>query len=133
MHLIYQKLRKYPISILCIATIWILSLIKMPETEFDTIEFIDKWVHVLMYGGTCSVIWIEYLWQHRCSAFSAIKLFIWTWLMPILMSGTLELLQEYCTTSRSGDWLDLAANATGVTLAALIMIPISYFISCKRK
>jgi hypothetical protein len=38
-----------------------------------------------------------------------------------VMSGVLELLQEYCTFGRrSGDWLDLAANATGVTLAVVI-------------
>jgi hypothetical protein len=33
------------------------------------------------------------------------------------MSGLLELLQRYCTTNRSGEWLDFAANSTGVTLA----------------
>ena len=37
------------------------------------------------------------------------------------MSGIIELFQEYCTGGhRSGDWLDFAANATGVTIAALI-------------
>jgi len=35
----------------------------------------------------------------------------------------LELLQEYCTFGRrNGDWLDLAANTTGCTLAAVIGI-----------
>lgn len=42
------------------------------------------------------------------------------WLAPVLMSGAIELLQEYCTYGRrSGDWLDLAANAAGVTLASI--------------
>lgn len=37
------------------------------------------------------------------------------------MSGVIELIQEYCTWGqRSGDWLDLAANAAGVTLAAVL-------------
>ena len=41
--------------------------------------------------------------------------------MPIIMGGVIELLQEYCTGGhRSGDWLDFAADATGVTLAAVI-------------
>jgi len=30
-----------------------------------------------------------------------------------------ELLQEYCTTYRGGDWLDFAANTTGAVLASL--------------
>ena len=49
------------------------------------------------------------------------KLFFWAWLMPVAMSGIIELLQEYCTGgTRSGEWLDLAANSTGITLAAVI-------------
>ncbi len=31
-----------------------------------------------------------------------------------------NLLQEYCTTYRGGDWLDFAANTTGAILASLI-------------
>jgi uncharacterized membrane protein HdeD (DUF308 family) len=38
---------------------------------------------------------------------------------PIIMSGVIELLQEYCTETRNGDWLDLMANAVGVTLGAV--------------
>lgn len=40
-----------------------------------------------------------------------------------MMSGLIEILQENCTGGRrSGDWLDFAANATGVTLATIIGI-----------
>ena len=82
-------------------------------------EFIDKWVHIIMYGGTCLTLWIEYRRSHYYSDYE--KLFFWAWLCPILMSGIIELLQEYCTGGRrSGEWLDLAANAAGVTLAAII-------------
>ena len=38
---------------------------------------------------------------------------------PVLFSGIVELLQEYCTTYRGGDWLDFAANTTGAVLASL--------------
>ena len=126
MQFIYQKTRKYPFSSLCIVAIWVLSLMPMPETQFDTIEFADKWVHFIMYGGTCSVIWIEYFLKH--SVFSASRLFIFAWLLPVLMGGLLELLQAYCTTTRSGDWIDFLANSVGVTLAAIVMIPLSFCI-----
>lgn len=39
---------------------------------------------------------------------------------PILMSGIIELLQDRLTTTRSGDWWDLAANAVGVLLATAV-------------
>ena len=112
--------KRYPFSILCIVLIWVLSLTPIfPETPFDQVEFIDKWTHLVMYGGTCSVIWWEYLRKH--CVLDGEKLFFYAWLSPVLMSGLLELLQEYCTFGhRNGDWLDFAANATGVTLGALI-------------
>ena len=113
------KVKKYPLSICCIALIWILSLTPIfPETPFDDVAFIDKWTHLVMYGGTCSVIWIEYLRSH--TGLNARKLFLWAFLAPILMSGLLELLQEYCTAGhRNGDWFDFAANSLGVTLGAV--------------
>ena len=71
-----------------------------------------------MYGGTCSVIWFEYLRRH--SRLDYEKLFFYAFLLPILMSGLLELLQAYCTGGhRSGDWLDFAANSLGVLLGAV--------------
>lgn len=39
---------------------------------------------------------------------------------PVAMSGCIELMQAYCTDTRSGDWLDFLANSIGVGLAALI-------------
>ena len=116
----HSSLKKYPLSICCIVLIWILSLTPIfPETPFDNVAFIDKWTHLVMYGGTCSVIWIEYLRSH--TSLNTRKLFLWAFLTPILMSGLLELLQAYCTGGhRNGDWLDFAANSLGVLLGALI-------------
>ena len=116
----HSSFRKFPLSICCIALVWILSLTPIfPETPFDQVAFIDKWTHLVMYGGTCSVIWIEYLRCH--TRLNSKKLFLWAFLAPILMSGLLELLQEYCTAGhRNGDWIDFAANSLGVTLGAVI-------------
>ena len=113
-------IRKYPVSILLFIIIWILSLTPFfPETPLDDVKFIDKWTHLVMYGGTCSVLWIEYMRSHKTTG-AAVKLFLLAWLAPILMSGLLELLQAYATTTRSGEWLDFAANSLGVTLGAAV-------------
>ena len=107
-----------PVSCFLIAVIWYLSLFfNAPKTPFDSMQLIDKWVHFVMYGGTFGVLWIEYLRQHSRANFT--KLFVWAWVAPILMSGIIELIQEYCTEKRNGDWIDLMANAIGVTLAAI--------------
>ncbi len=127
MSIISQTIKKYPVTVICIVIIWILSLVPIfPETPLDNVEFIDKWVHIVMYGGTFTILWIEYARRHQLYDYE--KLFFWAWVAPILMSGCLELLQEYCTNGhRSGDWLDLAANSTGVTLAAIIGLLILHF------
>lgn len=118
MKLASHFVRNYPISCVLIAVIWYLSLFfKAPETPLDNILLIDKWVHLVMYGGTCGVLWVEYLRQHDRPNYK--KLFFWAWLAPILMSGVIELLQEFCTETRNGDWIDLTANAIGVTLGAV--------------
>ena len=112
MKLASHFVRNYPISCVLIAVVWYLSLFfKAPETPLDNVLLIDKWVHLVMYGGTCGVLWIEYLRQHERPDYK--KLFFWAWVAPILMSGVIELLQEY------GDWIDLTANAIGVTLGAV--------------
>ncbi len=114
-------IRKYPFSCLFLALIWILCFCTPPHTPLDGVAFIDKWTHIAMYGGTCAAIWIEYLRSHK--SVSRLRLFLWAWLAPVLMSGLIELLQAYCTGGRrSGDWLDFVANTVGATLAAVIGI-----------
>ena len=121
LEIIRKYIKKYPLSTVCIAIVWILSLTPFfPETPFDSVEFIDKWTHLVMYGGTCSVIWWEYWRKHQRPDYA--KLGLWAWLMPIAMSGVLELLQEYATTNRNGDWYDFAANTLGCTLGGVIGI-----------
>lgn len=119
MDYLYHFVRKYPFSTVCIVLIWILSLTPIfPETPLHNVKFADKWVHLVMYGGTCAVIWSEYARCHQTPDYK--KLFYLAWLAPTLMSGLLELLQEYCTVIRTGSWLDFAANAVGTTLGAVI-------------
>ena len=121
MRYILQYIRKYPFSCLCIAVIWIVCLIPIPESPLKHVRFIDKWTHIALYFCTCGVIWTEYLRLHprnqQSSTFSWRKLIRWGWLAPIIMGGLIELAQTYCTGGmRSGDWLDFLANATGTTL-----------------
>ena len=126
-----QFIRKYPLSVTCIILIWILSYLPFfPETPLDGIQFIDKWTHFIMYGGTCTVIWCEYLRKH--TVLDKKKLFLFAWFFPIVMSGIIEILQEHCTTTRSGEWLDFISNSTGVTIAVVIGLLI-YFVKSFNK
>ena len=111
--------QKYPLSTTITVVVWLLSLLPyFPETALNDVPFIDKWTHFLMYGTLCTAIWGEYWWKHRRPDYE--KLFFGAWLTPVVMSGVLELLQEYATPTRHGEWTDFLANATGVTIGAVI-------------
>ncbi len=117
--------RKYPLSLLCIALIFILSLTPFfPETPLDNVEFIDKWTHLVMYGGTCSVIWWEYLRTHH--TLNKHQLLILAVIAMIALGGLMELMQAYCTTTRSGEWLDFWADSIGVIIGNIIGISLNY-------
>ena len=108
-------LKTYPLTLLTVAVICYLSFFTPPQTELDNISNIDKLVHTCMYGGLSIIIWWEYLKKHDTICW---KRFIpISVVFPIMMSGIIELLQAYCTTNRSGEWLDFVANSFGVVLA----------------
>lgn len=108
-------LKTYQLTLLTVAAICYLSFFTPPQTELNNISNIDKLVHTCMYGGLSIIIWWEYLRKHDTICW---KRFIpISVVFPIMMSGIIELLQAYCTTNRSGEWLDFVANSFGVVLA----------------
>lgn len=124
--IVLEHIRHYPVTCALLLVVWWLSFFTVPETKLEDVPFIDKWTHIAMYGGTCAVLWIEYLRRHTTLAVR--RLLLWAWLAPVLMSGVIEILQENCTGGRrSGDYADFAANVIGVTLAAVFGLILSRF------
>lgn len=115
-------LKNFPLTLACVALIWFLCFCTPPSTSLDDVPFIDKWVHMAMYGGTTSIFWLEY-WRFEAAnkKWSKQKLLALAVAFPILMSGLIELLQAYCTGGRrSGDWMDFLANSCGVVLGLAV-------------
>ena len=104
-------IKRHPISVILILVIWYLSLFTPPKIELANVRFIDKWAHLLMYGSLAFILWTED-WRAR-KTFTSMPRALALYIGPVAMSGLIELVQAYCTTNRSGDWLDLAANAIG--------------------
>ncbi|WP_373176069.1 VanZ family protein [Bacteroides eggerthii] len=112
-------IKKYPVSLAVILTVIYLSFFKPPTTELGTIPNLDKVVHICMYFGMSGMLWLEFLRAHRKDHTPIWYAWVGAFICPVLFSGIVELLQEYCTTYRGGDWLDFAANTTGAVLASL--------------
>lgn len=103
--------RFYPLSILVVAIVLVLCLMPIEDPPLKDVRFIDKWTHLLLFGGVCAVFCLELGINVGRQGL---------WLAPImatLLGGLVELLQAYLTTYRSGEWLDFAAD----TLGALIV------------
>jgi len=143
---LFRLLRFYPLSCLFIAAIWIACFMNIPETPLDNVAFMDKWTHLVMYGSTCAIIFIENR-RHDIKSKgrdiekpghdkpkSMRRLLFYSWLLPVLMSGLIEILQATCTGGRrSGDWLDFAANTTGATIGVVTGILLAKCLAtCRR-
>ncbi len=109
---------RYNISWLLIAAILFACFMKVPETPLEEVPLMDKWVHIIMYFLLSSSLWIEYLRSHTHINYK--RLCLGAIVLPILMSGIIELMQAYCTQNRSGDWLDFYANTLGIALGAVL-------------
>ncbi len=114
-----KHLRKYPFSLFIILIVIYLSLFKPPKTPLDQVANFDKIVHVCMYFGMSGMLWLEYMKNHR-RQFRLKHVFIGAVILPIIFSGCIELIQEYCTNYRGGDWFDFLANSFGIILAGTV-------------
>lgn len=132
MKILLNIIRLYPVSCLCIAAIWVLCLIPIPETPLNDIRLIDKWTHFALYAFLCAVMWTEYGIRHKTPLCK--KALFYLIAAPILMGGLIEIAQATCTGgNRSGDLLDWAADAVGVAIGQLIGIPLALIASKRNK
>lgn len=117
----FRLIIRYPFSTLLVLAIWVVCLMPVPETPLKGLSLIDKWAHIAMYFVLGIVIWIEYLCKHKRA--NRRRVVMLAWLVPLLMSGLIEIVQATCTNGvRSGDWVDFIANAMGCTLSLIIGI-----------
>ena len=125
-------IKQYTLSFICMVVIWILCLVPIPETPLSQINMVDKWTHIVMFGGWCTVLWLEYGLHHQ--VINIKRAIPYAIIFPILMGGLIEIVQQTCTGgNRSGDFIDFIADAIGVAMGAAIGIPLALMISKRNK
>ncbi len=110
-------------TLLCAAGVAVLSLVSFSVfavPALPLVPYADKWVHALMYAALAVVAFADCRSQRLSRGAWAFLL-----LLPPIYGGALELLQEFCTATRSGDWFDLLADIVGGWLALAICALIS--------
>lgn len=144
-----KQIKKYPLTTLAIIVIWTLCLIPIPDTPLSQVRLIDKWTHLVLFGGLTFIIWAEMLRNDRRQAkkgkprmlgemdrgkILTRRYALWGGLAPWLMGGLIEIVQATCTNGvRSGDPIDFLADGIGVLLGMAIGILLARFASTSNK
>lgn len=107
--------RYYLLTLLAIAVVLVLCLMPIEDPPLKDVRFIDKWTHIVLFGGICGVLLFEMTLNGHGRR---------RWMAPLMagsLGGVVELLQAYCTACRSGEWLDFVADIVG----AFIVYPLA--------
>jgi VanZ family protein len=103
---------RYKFSILLSGFIALISLLpssSLPDSSLFSIGFLDKIVHFGMYSLLGFVALLETGCPSPCRRIHVILLSL-----IFLLSTLIEILQATVVATRSAEWLDLAANFTGL-------------------
>lgn len=108
-------IKYYPLSLLTTIVVTALSLLPIGRVEIaENVPLADKWTHMVMYAGLTAVVCRESLKKDRAASL----------LLPLLyaitLGGVMELMQAFCTTYRSGEWMDFVADSIGALIGVLI-------------
>lgn len=105
-------------TVIVLMVIFLLSTLSFSST--DSIKLVrfphsDKVAHFLFYLGLGGVLYFDFqkdrLLRPRYDAM--------LWILfasGVVYGGVIELVQMYCTTTRSGEWLDWAADIVGLAV-----------------
>ena len=116
-----MKLMQNLLTLLVTVIIITLSTIPIPEeAPLSDVPLIDKWVHMVMYGGLVFVMWFDRV--VRSDKKIGWKNDLFMFLYATILGGLMELVQAYLTTCRSGDWIDFEADAIGAALGVGLSI-----------
>ncbi len=103
---------RYKFSILLAILIALLSLVpssSMPDSSLFSISYIDKIAHFCMYSSFAFVALLESRCHRQCIGFHLLLI-----LGIFLLSALIEVLQATVIATRAAEWLDLAANMSGI-------------------
>lgn len=116
MTIIRHLSRYYILTLLTVVVILVLCLMPIEDPPLKDVRFIDKWTHMVLFGGMCGVLYLEMTLNGRSRS---------RWIAAVaagLFGGVVELLQAFCTTCRSGEWLDFVADAVGALIVYLLVL-----------
>ncbi|MDL2241990.1 antibiotic resistance protein VanZ [Bacteroidales bacterium OttesenSCG-928-L03] len=119
-------IRQYGISLLLAVIILVLCLIDTTPLPKAPMTGFDKLVHLLMFLAVSGVAFFENTRYFR-RAVTPASLFVGSFLYPLLFGGLIEVLQEYLSTTRSGDRMDFLYDGIGALVGFTVCLLINRY------
>jgi VanZ family protein len=123
-------LKKYWISVFLTLIIMVLCFIDTAPLPEAPMTNFDKLVHLVMLMGLSGAIFFDSTGYLR-RQIDIRWIFLGSFLFPTLLSGAIEIIQEYCTPTRSGDWMDFLFDGIGAFLGICVCFPINRMLKKK--
>ncbi|GHV10002.1 membrane protein [Bacteroidia bacterium] len=117
--MIIQSLKKYGLSGLLCIVILILCLMNTQDFPEAPMSNFDKLVHTILFLAVSGVVFFDNTARLKIKI-SERRLFLGSLIFPIVFSGLIEILQEYCTLYRTGDWMDWVFDSVGAATGWII-------------
>lgn len=115
---------KYWISILLSGIIIILCFMSTEPMPSVPMSNFDKLVHFLMFLGLSGVVFFDNTKYFRKQI--SYQRIIWgSFFFPTIFSGLIELMQEYLSSYRTGDWMDFLWDTVGAFVGLAICLKIN--------
>lgn len=86
------------------------------------IPHFDKTVHFFMFMLMAMATAHDFVFRKKENVLNVNALLLYAVALPTVYGGVIELIQQYCTVSRTGDWLDLAADFLGAAVYAVFAV-----------
>ena len=121
-------LKKYWLSILVLLIIFIGCFMNTTPLPAPPVVDFDKIVHTILFLGLAGVLFFDSTRYLRFSI-SKIRIFLLIFLFPVVIGGFIEVVQEYFTKTRSGDWFDFLFDVLGALVGWGIALIINRWLS----
>ena len=117
--MIVRFLKQYWMSTILCGVVLYLCMMDVSSMPKAPMSNFDKLVHFLMFVAVAGVVFFESSRYFRTGV-SNLRMLLGVLMFPVLFGGAIELLQEYCTLARNGDWMDFLFDVYGVVSCFLV-------------
>ena len=112
-------------SVILCGVILYLCMMDVADLPQAPMSNFDKLVHFLMFGAVSGTVFFESSHYFR-TCVSNLRLLLGVLAFPVLFGGGIELLQEYSSTARTGDWMDFLFDLYGAAVGCLVCYIINH-------